>query len=124
MNMLLAVGLGGSIGAILRVLLMRLLPVEVCHQFPIQILVVNIVGCFAMGGLTEFMSSYWLVSPTMRAFLTTGVLGGFTTFSSFSLEYALLTEKSLYISALLYAFLTFSLTISAFFIGAKIVSRI
>jgi CrcB protein len=55
-------------------------------SFPAGTLAVNILGCFLIGVLMVAMEERFLVSPALRLFLTIGVLGGFTTFSSFSYE--------------------------------------
>lgn len=117
---LLAVGFGGAIGAILRVIMGRLLPSVIFVHFPISILVINVLGCLAMGLVTELMEFYGDISSHTKSFITTGILGGFTTFSAFSLEYGLLHEKGLPWVAISYAAITFTLTISAFFIGIKL----
>ena len=56
----------------------------------------NVLGCFIMGLLVELMALKLNVGNEMRAFLTTGILGGFTTFSAFSLDFALLVERKSY----------------------------
>ena len=117
---LLAVGLGGASGAVLRVLLSRLLPSTLWLHFPLPILLINIFGCLIMGCLTEAMALYWTPSPFIRSFLTTGLLGGFTTFSAFSLEFGLLAEKQLYGWAILYVSTSVIGSLSAFFIGTKL----
>jgi fluoride exporter len=54
--------------------------------FPFGTLVVNVAGCFCIAAITHVALSTDLVSPTLRAVLTTGFLGGFTTYSAFNLE--------------------------------------
>lgn len=61
--------------------------------FPAGTLAVNVVGCFVMGALAEYFALKSGLSQPARLFLTTGVLGGFTTFSAFSLDAALLWER-------------------------------
>jgi CrcB protein len=115
-----AIGLGGALGAIARVALAKVLPSAIMG-IPASILSINLIGCFTMGILTELMALHWSISDTTRYFLISGVLGGFTTFSAFALEFGLLYEKQLYVSALIYATLSFFLSISAFFLALKIV---
>lgn len=115
-----AIGLGGALGAIARVVLAKVLPSEIMGM-PAYILSINLLGCLAIGILTELMALHWSTSDTMRYFLISGVLGGFTTFSAFALEFGLLYEKQLYISAMIYAVVSFFLSISAFFLGLKLV---
>lgn len=81
----------------------------------------NITGGFIMGALTELMALKWSVSPELRAFLTVGVLGGYTTFSTFSLDSALLIERGDYVSAALYIAGSAVLSVLALFAGLWVV---
>ena len=94
-----AIGLGGGAGAILRVALGKLLP-TVILGIPFQILLVNILGCLMMGLLTEMLPMYEYISNNILSFLISGFLGGFTTFSSFTLEFGLLFERQEYLLAI------------------------
>lgn len=118
MNTYLIVGLGGALGAIFRVFLSKFLPPFISNM-PIKILIINILGCFLLGVLTALMALYWNASINMRHFLIQGFLGGFTTFSAFSLEFALLYEKGETITAFIYAILSVVLCLLFFFIGMK-----
>ena len=83
MNILL-VGLGGALGSISRYLLgnwMQSLSKNV--DFPFGILAVNLIGCFVIGLLSQLAESRGIFTPEYRAFVFIGILGGFTTFSSF-----------------------------------------
>ena len=95
----LAVALGGGFGAWLRFVAGRLIPAA---TFPFATLTVNIVGSFAMGLLAG-----WLVraggNESVRLLLGVGVLGGFTTFSTFSLEVVTLAQRGAVGMAALYA---------------------
>jgi CrcB protein len=77
---------GGGIGASARYYLSgavyRFLPAD----FPYGNLIVNVTGCFTIGLLMTLMEERFLSDPSLRVFLTIGILGGFTTFSSFSYE--------------------------------------
>jgi CrcB protein len=77
---------GGGIGSTARYFLSgavyRFLPPD----FPYGNLVVNITGCFLIGFLMTLMEERFISEPSLRVFLTIGILGGFTTFSSFSYE--------------------------------------
>lgn len=81
-----AVALGGAVGAAARYLLggavHRLIP----GFFPYGTFVVNVVGCLAFGLLAGLAESRFVIGPATRAFVLIGVLGGFTTFSSFIFE--------------------------------------
>ena len=87
---LLAVSLGGALGATGRYLVMVGVGHWFGHGFPYGTLVVNIVGSFLLGAMIETSALVWSPSPEMRAFIVVGVFGAFTTFSTFSLDaYAL-----------------------------------
>ncbi len=94
-----AVAAGGAIGSALRYTLNSLIQSVAWDGFPFGIFIVNISGGLAMGILTELMALKWNVSQETRAFLTTGILGGYTTFSTFSLDSALLIQRGAYTSA-------------------------
>jgi CrcB protein len=85
MNVLL-IALGGSIGAVARYGLAGLVQRVTTPYFPFGTFVVNIVGCLAFGILAGLAEQRFALGPAARAFLLIGVLGGFTTFSSFSFE--------------------------------------
>jgi fluoride exporter len=93
--------LGGGIGASSRYwlsgIVYRWLPVT----FPYGNLVVNISGCFLIGVLMTAMNDRLIVSPALRLFLVIGILGGFTTFSSFSYETVALFKDNEIVRALL-----------------------
>lgn len=94
------IGLGGSIGAILRYLVAggvhRLASTA---SFPVGTLVVNIVGCLLIGIGGGLMESRQLFSPEWRAFLFVGILGSFTTFSTFGLESLNLIQQEQWLAA-------------------------
>ena len=87
------------------------------YGFPFGTLVVNVMGSFLMG----LVAGYFAFRPGMgqhvRLFLTTGVLGGFTTFSAFSLDTALLVERQSYGLAAGYAVGSVAASVSALFFG-------
>ena len=114
------IGLGGAFGAISRIAIGKLLP-KMLWGITLPILFVNVLGCFVIGLLTEIMTIHWTVSDNVRCFLISGFLGGFTTFSSLALEFGLLCEKNEYASAIIYATLSFALSITCFFLAIKAV---
>lgn len=116
-----ATGLGGALGSIARLLLGKLLLPTAIYSIPFPILFVNIFGCFIMGILTEIMALYWSPSDHTKYFLISGFLGGFTTFSAFSLEFGLLFEKNELLLAFIYIILSVFLSLAFFFIGIKII---
>ena len=86
--------------------------------FPFGALIVNVAGSFLMGLLAGFFAyRAGLVPQHMRLFLTTGVLGGFTTFSAFSLDTALLIERHSYLMAVIYISGSVFASVAALFLG-------
>jgi fluoride exporter len=85
--------------------------------FPYGTLVVNVLGSFVMGLFAGYFAFRPGVGQHMRLFLTTGLLGGFTTFSTFSLDAALLIERHAWGLALGYVVGSFAAGLSALFLG-------
>lgn len=88
----LIVFLGAGIGGTLRHLI-NLAAAQLGGSAPIGTLAINVAGSFAMGAITEYFALHGRLPQGWRLFLTTGILGGFTTFSAFSLEAVLLYEQ-------------------------------
>ena len=89
-------------------------------EFPYGTLIVNIAGSFAMGLLAGYFAFRPGIDQHMRLFLTTGVLGGFTTFSAFSLDAALLVERHSYGLAVGYMVGSVAASVSALFFGLAV----
>jgi len=87
------------------------------YGFPFGTMIVNVVGSFAMGLLAGYFAFRPGIGQHVRLFLTTGILGGFTTFSAFSLDTALLVERHAYGLALGYAVGSVAASVSALFFG-------
>lgn len=87
MRNLLFVGIGGFIGALLRYLVSGYVQ-NLSHRidFPYGTLVVNVVGCFLIGALTQLVELQFEITAEVRLLLMVGVLGSFTTYSTFSNE--------------------------------------
>jgi CrcB protein len=115
------VAVGGAIGSAARYVLNGLIQSAAWGGFPFGIFVVNISGGLIMGVLVELMALKWNVSQELRAFLTTGILGGYTTFSTFSLDSAMLIERHVYGQAAVYIAGSALLSIAALFAGLWIV---
>lgn len=117
MKHLLLVAAGGALGSGARHLVnlatLRLLG----PNFPWGTLAVNLVGCFAMGIMIEVIARSFGASQELRLFLATGVLGGFTTFSAFSLDAAVLWERGAHFLAAIYVGGTLAGTLCAIFAG-------
>jgi CrcB protein len=82
------VGIGGAIGSLARHALNELVRQRVLSSgFPLGIFIVNVLGSMLIGGVAGLIASgRWPLSPEARTFVIVGLLGGFTTFSSFSLD--------------------------------------
>jgi len=121
MRMLVAVAVGGAFGSVARHLLAARVMSWLGAGFPWGIFVVNVLGGFLMGALVELMALRWSLSAEWRAFLTVGVLGGFTTFSSFSLDTVLLMQKGDFGLAALYVLGSVALSVGALFAAMMLV---
>lgn len=115
--MLLAIAVGGALGSIARYLVVVQMTRWFGLHFPWGTLTVNVVGGLAIGILAELMALKWSVSPELRAFLIVGILGGFTTFSAFSLETIGLAQNGAMVAAALYVVASVVLSIGAVFVG-------
>jgi len=102
MRQLIVIGIGGMTGAILRFLLSGLIQnLSKNDAFPLGTLGVNVLGCFIIGILGGYSETLNAFSPELRAFLMIGLLGSFTTFSSFELETFNLLRNSQFLYAAL-----------------------
>lgn len=117
MYMILAVAAGGAIGATGRFLMGKMMLKAMGPGFPWGTLTVNLLGSFAIGLIVTFMASRYNMSHHWQGFLVTGILGGFTTFSAFSLELGLMLERNEVTSAALYAFGSLFFGVAALFLG-------
>jgi CrcB protein len=114
---LILVAVGGAIGASARHLVNGLALRLVGPNFPWGTMAINIAGSFAMGVFIEVLARRFNASSELRLFVATGVLGGFTTFSAFSLDFAVLWERGAMAPAFGYALASVALSIVALFLG-------
>jgi len=121
MKLVLLVALGGAIGSALRYLVSLAAAWLFGVGFPWGTLAVNIAGSLAMGLVIGLAASKFQLTNELRVFIATGVLGGFTTFSAFSLDFALLFERRDYGLAGLYLAGSVGLSILALFAGLYLV---
>ncbi len=92
-DVLAVVALGGGLGSLARYLLAQALPTPP-GGFPWATFLTNVIGCFALGALMVFVLEVWPPRRYLRPFLGVGVLGGFTTFSTYTVEiHALLADR-------------------------------
>ncbi len=114
---LLAVMLGGAVGAAGRYLVMLGVGHWFGHGFPFGTMVVNILGSFVLGGFIEISALAWSPSPEMRAMIVVGALGAFTTFSTFSLDVYTLWARGEMLAAFGYVTVSFALGVGALVAG-------
>ena len=113
--------IGGGIGSALRYGVGRASIAMVGPNYPAGTLIVNIVGCFLMGALAGWLSYRDLgIDQTMKLFLTTGLLGGFTTFSAFALDAVALWERGDTVTAGVYVLASVAGSIAGLLAGLSL----
>ncbi len=112
-----SVAAGGAIGATMRYLVTLAGVGLFGPGFPWWTLFVNVTGSFTMGAVFEFIAGRYQIPNPAQLFLMSGVLGGFTTFSAFSLEFASMVESRDYLLAFTYAAGSVILSIAALLAG-------
>ncbi len=117
MNMMFAVACGGALGAMGRHLISGQVMRWAGGGFPWGTLTVNVAGSFLLGLLVEYLAQRWPATQEIRGFLVVGVLGGFTTFSAFSLDAVLLLERGSLTPAFAYIGGNVLLSIGGMFAG-------
>ena len=98
----LAIGIGGFIGAILRAYTAGLVNHAFKHDIPFGTVSVNLIGSFILGTLVGLIQFSAIQNPYLKSMLTTGVMGAFTTFSTFAVESFFLIKNGLLIESLVY----------------------
>ncbi len=116
-----AVALGGALGSLGRYAAMSALGRWLGTEFPYGTLAVNVVGSFAMGLLMGLGALVRQPSAEVRAFLAVGVLGGFTTFSTFSSDVSVLMERGDLAAAAVYIGASVIASVGALFVGLWLV---
>ena len=120
MNQVLAIGLGGALGSMARFGMSTWVYGMLGRNFPYGTFVVNVLGCLVMGFLFVLFTERFSDSTVLRAGVLIGVLGGFTTFSSFSIEAFNLFDQGEAAKAALYVMGSFFLCISSTWLGVLI----
>lgn len=120
----LAVAIGGAIGAILRFTIGQVFLQRFGPGFPWGTLFINVSGCFLIGVVAQFaLTRSFGMTPLVRVFAATGLLGGYTTFSAFALETFTLGSEGAALLALGYALVSVVLGVLAAF-GGQVVARL
>ena len=120
MNYLLVL-IGGGVGAVIRHVVNMLFASTVGMAYPWATLFINVSGSLLMGAVVEFAALKTNMPPGLRLFLTTGILGGYTTFSTFALEAGLLHSRGETLVAIGYVAASAALGVGGLFAGMALV---
>ncbi len=121
---LLAVMAGGAVGTLLRYMVGLYAGRLAGTGFPWGTLFINISGSFLIGVLAELFALRWNAEPALRAFLVIGICGGYTTFSTFSLDTAVLAGRGEMAYAALYILSSVTLSIGALYLATWLIRQI
>ncbi len=124
MKELLFVAGGGAMGAISRYLVFVAAANLFGSSYPFGTLIVNVVGSFLLGVVAEGAAIAWTIPPQAQLFIVVGFLGAFTTFSTFSLNVAVLYERGEILVAALYIMASVILSVGGLFAGLFVVRRL
>jgi CrcB protein len=124
MKILLSIAAGGAFGAVGRYLLMSQVGHWFGSQYPFATLAVNVLGAFGLGALIEIMALVWSPSQEIRAFLVVGVIGGLTTFSTFTMDLFYLMEAGRTFGTAIYVAASVVFCILAFYAGMAVFRQI
>src|ERR1700712_425781 len=120
---ILAVAIGGAIGSVLRYLVAIESAKILGDDFPWGILIINVTGSLLIGVFVGLFATKWDLPQATRIFLTVGICGGYTTFSTFSLDSYYLMERGQVLMALAYMIGSVVLSISAL-VGGLYLARL
>lgn len=118
---LLIVGIGGFLGTVARFVIARYFQYNVSSVFPWSTFIVNIAGCLLIGLIYGITEKGEFLSSDSRLFLTVGICGGFTTFSTFSNDSFLLVQEQEWVRLALYTSLSVFLGLMAVYVGRVMV---
>ena len=121
---LLAIAIGGAIGAVFRYVLGNQISVIFGTNFPFSILIINVIGSFFMGMAIESFNLFSISNEPLQKFLTVGILGAFTTFSTFSLDALDLIMKNRISDAFLYVSASVLLAIVFLLLGIQFIKLV
>jgi CrcB protein len=121
---IISIAAGGAVGSLLRFWISNGVHALAGRQFPYGTLVVNTLGCLLMGILFVLLTERWSLGPAWRAGLLVGLLGGFTTFSAFSMETINLITEGAGLKAVLNILLSVFTCLSATWLGLVVARQL
>lgn len=124
MQNLLLIFLGGGAGAVCRYGTSLLAGRWLGTGFPYGTLIINLIGAFLIGLIVELLALKYSASPQLKLLLVTGFLGGYTTFSAFALETALLLQRGDYVPGLVYVLASVLGTVTLVFAATALVRQL
>jgi fluoride exporter len=120
-QLFLAIAIGGGIGSMLRFLLLESIQKISTSGFPFGILLINVLGCFSIGLLTPLIIDRFHLNDLWRSLILIGFLGGFTTFSSFSIDAVTMLRQGFQFQGILYIFSSMAFCLLATWLGIFLV---
>ena len=120
MQKIIYVGIGGFIGASIRYLISMQSSKLLNSSIPLGTLIVNVLGGFLIGVIMELSASTDFISPNLKLFLTTGIMGGLTTFSTFSYETISLITDGRYLLGVSNIFLNLFLSLGGVILATSL----
>ena len=120
-QLILAVAVGGALAAVARYLVAIGSGKLFGTDFPWGTLIINVTGSFLIGALVGLFAAKWDVSQTTRVFLTVGICGGYTTFSTFSLDAYYLIERGQSFASSAYMIASVALSVGALIAALRLV---
>jgi fluoride exporter len=118
---MLAVAAGGALGSVARYLVGVEAGKLFGTEFPWGTLIINVTGSFLIGAFVGLFTTKWDLSQAMRIFLTVGICGGFTTFSTFSLDGFYLIERGQTFASFAYMITSVALSVGALIAALRLV---
>jgi fluoride exporter len=115
--------IGGGAGAVLRYMVGTAVASRYAGRFPLGTFLINVSGSFLIGLLMALFTERFAAHPNWRLFLVTGVLGGFTTFSSFEYETLVATQSGALGTGVLYVVTSVGIGFGAAWVGAFLILR-
>ena len=123
-KLLLYIAAGGALGAVSRYSVTVMVNHWLNSDFPYGTLIVNIIGSFLLGCLLSIVALKWSPSPEIRSFLQVGLLGAFTTFSTFSMDAYSQISRGDFLEASIYISVSVVIGVIALIIGVALVRQI